>query len=131
MNRRNLSCLCQLVLISSSNTSSSKVFTTLTSLMPLCHVAQIPADMVVNSVIAAMVAHRNRSSPTTVYNISSSRRSQLKSADIIEFFVDYFTKNPWIDERGKPVKVKKFHLLDSMASLHKYFVKGLLKVCFH
>ncbi|XP_070047395.1 fatty acyl-CoA reductase 3-like [Nicotiana tomentosiformis] len=28
--------------------------------------------------------------------------------------------NPWINERGKPVKVKKFHLLDSMASLHKY-----------
>ncbi|XP_019239162.1 PREDICTED: fatty acyl-CoA reductase 3-like isoform X2 [Nicotiana attenuata] len=29
-------------------------------------------------------------------------------------------KNPWINERGTPVKVKKFHLLDGMASLHKY-----------
>ncbi|CAN4108085.1 unnamed protein product [Withania somnifera] len=29
-------------------------------------------------------------------------------------------KNPWIDTRGKTVKVKKFHLLDSMDSLHKY-----------
>ncbi|XP_019239163.1 PREDICTED: fatty acyl-CoA reductase 3-like isoform X3 [Nicotiana attenuata] len=28
--------------------------------------------------------------------------------------------NPWINERGTPVKVKKFHLLDGMASLHKY-----------
>ncbi|CAN4108086.1 unnamed protein product [Withania somnifera] len=54
----------------------------------------IPADMVVNSVIVAMVAHHNPSSNTVVYHISSSRR--------------------------KTVKVKKFHLLDSMDSLHKY-----------
>lgn len=76
--------------------------------------------MVVNSVIAAMVAHRNPSSRTTVYHISSSRRNQIKIDDFIQNGVDYFKKNPWIDERGKPVKVKQFHLLDSMDSLHKY-----------
>ncbi|KAM3377667.1 hypothetical protein P3S68_010080 [Capsicum galapagoense] len=80
----------------------------------------IPADMVVNSVIAAIVPHQNPSSHTVVYHISSSKRNQLKSGDIIQFFVDYFKKNPWIDERGKPVKVKKFHVLGSMESLHKY-----------
>ncbi|KAK4739654.1 hypothetical protein R3W88_003351 [Solanum pinnatisectum] len=80
----------------------------------------IPADMVVNSVISAMVAHRNPSSRTTVYHISSSRRNQIKIDDFIRNGVDYFKKNPWIDERGKPVKVKKFHLLDSTDSLHKY-----------
>ncbi|KAM3377662.1 hypothetical protein P3S68_010075 [Capsicum galapagoense] len=81
---------------------------------------EIPADMVVNSVIAAMVAHQDPSSHTVVYHISSSKRNQLKSGDIIQFFVDYFKKNPWIDERGKPVKVKKFHVLVSMDMLHKY-----------
>ncbi|MCD9644463.1 hypothetical protein HAX54_032681, partial [Datura stramonium] len=80
----------------------------------------IPADMVVNSVIAAMVAHRNPSSHTVVYHIGSSRRNQFKLGDLMRIGVDYFKKNPWIDKRGKPVKVKKFHLLDSMASLHKY-----------
>ncbi|XP_060217182.1 putative fatty acyl-CoA reductase 7 [Lycium barbarum] len=80
----------------------------------------IPADMVVNSVIAAMVTHRVPSSHTAVYHISSSRRNQLKLGDVVQFVVDYFKKNPWIDERGKPIKVKKFHLLDSTASLHKY-----------
>ncbi|WMV12449.1 hypothetical protein MTR67_005834 [Solanum verrucosum] len=80
----------------------------------------IPADMVVNSVIAAMVAHRNASSRVAVYHISSSRRNQIKLGDFIRIGVDYFKKNPWIDERGKAVKVKKFHLLDSMDSLHKY-----------
>nr|XP_016508882.1 PREDICTED: fatty acyl-CoA reductase 3-like [Nicotiana tabacum] len=91
----------------------------------------IPADMVVNSIIAAMVAHRNRSSHTTVYHISSSRSNQLNMGDIVQVFVDHFKKNPWIDERGKPVKVKKFHLLDSMASLHKYIAihyKSLLMI---
>ncbi|KAJ8529808.1 hypothetical protein K7X08_036643 [Anisodus acutangulus] len=80
----------------------------------------IPADMVVNSIIAAMAAHQNPSSHTVVYYISSSRRNQLKTDDIIRIGVDYFKKNLWIDERGKQVKVKKFHPLDSMASLHKY-----------
>ncbi|XP_019241703.1 PREDICTED: fatty acyl-CoA reductase 3-like [Nicotiana attenuata] len=80
----------------------------------------IPADMVVNSIIAAMVAHRHRSSHITVYHISSSRRNQLNIGDIIQFSVDHFKNNPWISKRGKPVKVKKFHTLDSMASLHKY-----------
>ncbi|XP_047251574.1 alcohol-forming fatty acyl-CoA reductase-like [Capsicum annuum] len=81
---------------------------------------EIPADMVVNSVIAAMVAHQDPSSHTVVYHISSSKRNQLKSGDIIQFFVDYFKKNPWIDESGKPVKVKKFHVLVSMDMLHNF-----------
>jgi len=76
--------------------------------------------MVINSVIAAMVAHRNASSRVAVYHISSSRRNQIKLGDFIRIGVDYFKKNPWIDKRGKPVKVKKFHLLDSMDSFHKY-----------
>ncbi|OIS96937.1 fatty acyl-coa reductase 3 [Nicotiana attenuata] len=91
----------------------------------------IPADMVVNSIIAAMVAHRNRSSHTTVYHISSSSRKRLNMGDIVQFFVDHFKKNPWIDERGKTVKVTQFHLLDSMASLHKYIAihcKPLLEI---
>uniref|UniRef100_A0A1S4CTF3 Fatty acyl-CoA reductase n=1 Tax=Nicotiana tabacum TaxID=4097 RepID=A0A1S4CTF3_TOBAC len=94
----------------------------------------IPADMVVNSVIAAMVAHRNRSSHTAIDHISSSRTNPLKSTDIMQFSAEYFKKNPWINERGMPVKVKKFHLLDSMASLHKYIATHympLLKVSFH
>ncbi|PHT61901.1 hypothetical protein T459_34264 [Capsicum annuum] len=80
----------------------------------------IPADMVVNSVIAAIVAHQNPSSHTVVYHISTSRSKQLKLDDFIQIGIDYFKKNPWIHERGKPVKMKKFHLLDSMESLHKY-----------
>ncbi|XP_059310772.1 fatty acyl-CoA reductase 1-like [Lycium ferocissimum] len=88
--------------------------------MRSCNFAKIPADMVVNSVTEAKVTHRVPSSHTAVYHISSSRRNQLKLGDVVQFVVDYFKKNPWIDERGKPVKVKKFHLLDSMASLHKY-----------
>ncbi|XP_060217178.1 alcohol-forming fatty acyl-CoA reductase-like [Lycium barbarum] len=76
--------------------------------------------MVVNSVIAAMVAHRTPSSLTAVYHISSSRRNQLKIDDIIQIGVDYFKKNPWIDERGKLVRAKKVHVLDSMASLRRY-----------
>ncbi|KAM3377661.1 hypothetical protein P3S68_010074 [Capsicum galapagoense] len=80
----------------------------------------IPADMVVNSVIAAMAAHQNPSSQTVVYHISSSRRNQLNIGDIERIFVDYFKKFPWIDERGNPIKVKEFRFLNSTASLHKY-----------
>ncbi|XP_060217187.1 fatty acyl-CoA reductase 3-like [Lycium barbarum] len=88
----------------------------------------IPADMVVNSVIEAKITHRVPSSHTAIYHISSSRRNQLKLGDVVQFVVDYFKKNPWIDERGKPVKVKKFHLLDSMASLHKYIATRYMPI---
>ncbi|XP_049351880.1 fatty acyl-CoA reductase 3-like [Solanum verrucosum] len=83
-------------------------------------ITDVVYDMVVNSVIAAMVAHRNPSSRIDVYHISSSRRNQIKIDDFIRIGVDYFKKNPRIDKRGKPVKVKKFHLLVSMDSLHIY-----------
>ncbi|PHT28219.1 hypothetical protein CQW23_32182 [Capsicum baccatum] len=74
------------------------------------------ADMVVNSVIAAMAVHQNPSSHTVFYHISSSMRNQLIAGDIAQFFIDYFKKSPWIDERGKPVKVKEFCFLNSMLS---------------
>ncbi|KAM3340827.1 hypothetical protein P3S68_028462 [Capsicum galapagoense] len=80
----------------------------------------IPADMVVNSVIATMDVHQNPSSYTVVYHISSSTRNQLIAGDIAQFFIDYFKKSPWINERGKLVKVKEFCFLNSMASLHNY-----------
>ncbi|PHT98358.1 hypothetical protein BC332_32716 [Capsicum chinense] len=81
----------------------------------------IPADMVVNSVIAAMAVHQNPSSHTVVYHISSSMRNhQLIAGDIAQLFIDYFKKSSWIDERGKPVKVKEFCFLNGIASLHNY-----------
>ncbi|GAB4824724.1 hypothetical protein Ancab_007589 [Ancistrocladus abbreviatus] len=74
----------------------------------------IPADMVVNAMIVAMVAHANRSSPMTIYHVGSSFRNPAVFKDMHEMGFQYFTKNPWINREGKPVKVRKGIVIENV-----------------
>ncbi|KAH9699842.1 Fatty acyl-CoA reductase 3 [Citrus sinensis] len=80
----------------------------------------IPADMVVNSMIMAMVANANNPSSQMIYHVGSSLRNPIQFFQIHEFVFHYFTKNPYIDKYGNPVIVGKFKVLDSPAKFHKY-----------
>ncbi|KAK9278195.1 hypothetical protein L1049_027756 [Liquidambar formosana] len=79
----------------------------------------IPADMVVNLIFEAMVVHASQSSEI-IYHVGSSMRNPLKLLEIRDYSFRYFTKNPWIKEDGKPVKVGKVTMLSNMASFHRY-----------
>ncbi|BBH05140.1 hypothetical protein Prudu_016445, partial [Prunus dulcis] len=63
----------------------------------------VPVDMVVNSITVAMVANANKSS-SIIYHVGSSLRNPINFLNIHSFVFRYFTKNPWIDKDGKPVK---------------------------
>ncbi|KAH9723830.1 putative fatty acyl-CoA reductase 4 [Citrus sinensis] len=65
----------------------------------------IPADVVVNSMIMAMVANANNPSSQMIYHVGSSLRNPIHFFQIHEFAFHYFTKNPYIDKYGNPVIV--------------------------
>ncbi|MFS8011587.1 putative oxidoreductase [Helianthus anomalus] len=81
----------------------------------------IPADMVVNAMIATMVAHANQSSCEIIYHIGSSVSNPLKYKSIQQSGYNYFSKNPWTNKEGKPVIVGQVKVLNSMASFQRYF----------
>ncbi|KAI4313524.1 hypothetical protein L6164_026498 [Bauhinia variegata] len=85
----------------------------------------IPADMVVNAIIVAMVANASKCS-NNIYHVGSSMRNPLKYINILDYFYKYFTKVPWMDKNGKPIKVGTFTMLD-MAGFKRYiFIHYLL-----
>ncbi|KAJ8749883.1 hypothetical protein K2173_013798 [Erythroxylum novogranatense] len=79
----------------------------------------IPADIVVNAIIVAMVAHYNRPSHL-IYHVGSSVRNPITYANLHDYGYQYFTKEPWIGKDGKPVKVRRVKVLNSMDSFHRY-----------
>jgi len=93
---------------------------------------QIPADMVVNAIVVAMVAHANRPFDDAIYQVGSSVRNPVRYTNLQDFGFDYFSKKPWIGKDGKPVKVGRVKVLSSMANFHGYMAIRyllLLKVC--
>ena len=81
---------------------------------------QIPADYVVNAIIMAMAAHAYQPLDNIIYHVGSSVRNPLRYSDLQEFGFRYFSKKPWINKDGKPVKVAKILVLKDMDSFHRY-----------
>ncbi|KAG8484832.1 hypothetical protein CXB51_021721 [Gossypium anomalum] len=78
------------------------------------------ADMVVNAIIIAMVAHASNQPSETIYQVGSSMRNPVKYHNLQDFGYRYFSKKPWINKDGKAVIVGKIRVMDSMASFHRY-----------
>lgn len=95
---------------------------------------QIPVDMLVNSIIVAMVANANQSSGNKIYHVGSSLRNPLNFFQMHNFIFRYFTKNPWLNKDGMPVIVTKGTVLTTMAAFRMYMnIRYMLplKVCSH
>ncbi|KAI4313490.1 hypothetical protein L6164_026468 [Bauhinia variegata] len=85
----------------------------------------MPADMVVNAIIVAMVANASKCS-NNIYHVGSSMRNPIKYMNIADYGYKYFTEMPWMDKNRKPVKVGTFTILD-MPSFKRYiFIHYLL-----
>ncbi|KAM1056453.1 hypothetical protein ACFX13_030599 [Malus domestica] len=91
----------------------------------------IPVDMMVNSIISAMVVNANQSS-IVIFHVGSSFRNPLKICDIHDFVFRHFTKSPWVDKDGNRVKVAKCTMFKTMATFSMYmniFFMIPLEVC--
>ncbi|XWS28591.1 hypothetical protein CRYUN_Cryun25bG0083500 [Craigia yunnanensis] len=80
----------------------------------------IPADMVVNAMIVAMIAHASQQPSEAIYQVGSSMRNPVKYCNLQDYGFRYFSKKPWVNKDGKPVIVGKVRVMDSMASFHRY-----------
>ncbi|GMH11123.1 hypothetical protein Nepgr_012964 [Nepenthes gracilis] len=81
----------------------------------------MPADLVINAIIVAMVAHANQwSAEIAIYQVGSSVRNPIRLTVIQDTAFRYFTKHPWVDKEGKPVIVGQVKVLDSMASFRRH-----------
>ncbi|XVF05199.1 hypothetical protein REPUB_Repub05bG0151300 [Reevesia pubescens] len=82
----------------------------------------MPADMVVNAMIVAMIAHASSHQPSeaNIYQVGSSMRNPMKYCNLQDYGFRYFSKKPWINKDGKPVLVSKVRVLNSMDSFHRY-----------
>ncbi|KAJ1440663.1 hypothetical protein SESBI_01730 [Sesbania bispinosa] len=94
---------------------------------PKAVVDAIPADMVVNAILVAMVAHANRPSDDIIYHVGSSHRKPLRYKNLTDYGFGYFTAKPWINKDGKTIKVGKIKVLSNMGSFRRYmFIRYLL-----
>jgi len=100
---------------------------------------QIPADLVVNAMMAAMAADYaiNQAAAgdeeTIIYHVGSSVANPIRFTKLQDYALHYFTKHPWIGKDGKPVKVGKATVFSSMDSFRRYMAFRYvlpLKVCF-
>ncbi|KAF7805696.1 Fatty acyl-CoA reductase 3 [Senna tora] len=88
---------------------------------------QIPADMVVNAMLVAMVGHAKEGNDYSIYHVGSSVRNPLRYENLQEYGFKYFTAKPWINKDGKPIKVGKCRVLNNMDSFRRYmFIRYLL-----
>ena len=87
---------------------------------------QIPADIVVNAMLVAMMAHANQPSDI-IYHVGSSVSNPIRYLNLVDYSLRYFTAKPWINKDGKPIKVGKVTILSNMASFRRYmFIRYLL-----
>ncbi|KAM1227480.1 hypothetical protein ACFX2I_006742 [Malus domestica] len=91
---------------------------------PMSVFDMIPVDMVVNSIISAMVVNANQSS-IVIYHVGSSFGNPIQFCDIHNFVFRHFTKSPWVNKDGNAVKVGKCTMFRTMASFRMY-----MQICF-
>ncbi|KAF7823252.1 fatty acyl-CoA reductase 3-like [Senna tora] len=86
----------------------------------------IPADMVVNAMLVAMMAHANQSDDI-IYHVGSSMGNPIRYFNLREYSAKYFTSKPLRNKDGTIVKIGKVTLLDSMDSFRRYmFIRHML-----
>jgi alcohol-forming fatty acyl-CoA reductase len=92
----------------------------------------MPADLVINCVIAAIVTNSNEDPKNFIYHVSSSLRNPLKISDVHNISHQYFMKTPCINKNGQPIIISKGIALKSMAAFNIYTMIRYdlpLKVC--
>ena len=80
---------------------------------------QIPADLVVNALLAAMAKHA-RDPGLQVYQVASSVVNPMTFNILADVALELFTKDPMVDRSGKPIKVHRMRFVQSMAAFNLY-----------
>lgn len=82
----------------------------------------IPADMVVNQMIAAMATH-SYENDMLIYHVGSSVENPLPCSLVRDEAYNYFSRNPCVGNDGKLIHVKELFFLNSMSSFRLYMLQ--------
>ena len=68
--------------------------------------SQIPGDMVVNAMVAAMAIHWNEKGQAVIH-VTSSLQNPLSTATTLDIMYRYFSTNPQMGKNGRVIKAKR------------------------
>ncbi|KAJ0266578.1 Fatty acyl-CoA reductase 1 [Hirschfeldia incana] len=80
----------------------------------------IPADMVVNAMIAAATAHSGETGIQNIYHVGSSFQNPVTFGQLHEITARYFTKKPLVARNGSPIIVSKGTILPTLVQFSLY-----------
>ena len=92
------------------------------NLWKVLHHFQIPADMVVNAMIATATAHSGETGIQTIYHVGSSFQNPVTFGQLHDTSARYFTKKPLVARNGSPIIVSKGTILPTMAQFSLYMI---------
>lgn len=83
--------------------------------------AQIPADMVVNAMLATIAKHGTKDvvPGMHVYHMASSVTNPLTIPEAVKYTIQHFTRSPLMDKAGNSIPVQPVEFLDSMEEFTK------------
>ncbi|TVU04554.1 hypothetical protein EJB05_47668 [Eragrostis curvula] len=82
----------------------------------------IPGDMVVNAMMAAMVAHSEEKGVQAVYHATSSLRNSATYNDLYQGGRRYFYENPRLGKNGEVIPTKEMYFFNTIARFHLYMI---------
>ncbi|KAK4482691.1 hypothetical protein RD792_009858 [Penstemon davidsonii] len=80
----------------------------------------IPADMVVNAMIVAVVAHADQTTDHAIYHVGSSMANPVLYSSLQDYGLRYFTEQPWLNKDREPVIVRKCTKLSTETMVNIY-----------
>jgi alcohol-forming fatty acyl-CoA reductase len=92
----------------------------------------IPGDMVVNAMMAAMVAHSEEKGAQVVYHSTSSLRNPATYNVLYQSGRRHFYENPRVGKDGKVIPTREMYFFPTIARFHLYMIftyKIPLEVC--
>ncbi|KAK8451677.1 hypothetical protein SEVIR_6G249800v4 [Setaria viridis] len=82
----------------------------------------IPGDMVVNAMMAAMVAHSEEKGALVVYHSTSSLRNPAKYNVLYQSGRRHFYENPRVGKDGKAIPTREMYFFPTIARFHLYMI---------
>jgi fatty acyl-CoA reductase len=83
----------------------------------------IPGDMVVNAMMAAVVAHSGeRGAPQVVYHVTSSLRNPATYDVLYQSGRRHFYENPRVGKDGRVIPTREMYFFNTIARFHLYMI---------
>ncbi|KAL1353520.1 hypothetical protein HN51_017451 [Arachis hypogaea] len=88
----------------------------------------VPADMVVNAMLAAMAMHGISKKPEiNVYQIASSVVNPLVFGELARLLYEHYSSSPCIDSNGRPIQVPMMKLFSSTQEFSDHIWKDAIQ----